>query len=354
MSPLHGTVNSAENRDIQLSHGPGKMQVMNDTQSLTNLIETLEIRATATAGSLALIPLVRRGSTTWAEAPGYLLYQQAHDTGLISIEEIDDSGVVGELRVTNRANTPVLLVEGEVLLGMKQTRVLNLTILVPPQTCLTVPVSCVEAGRWRATSAEAVGKSDVHLAPSVRAAKTVTVARSMRSARTFASDQGAVWAGVDRVLERHGAHAPSRSYADLAASDASRFTHVARSVEPQPGQVGVIACVGGRVACVDVFEAPRVLAALWEGLVASYQAEAMVADGKPGKPESARRWFRSIAAGSTSIGPNVGLGAHVTVVAPDIEAAALVHDGEVLHLSAFPAHHAASAPRFVPPGRRRS
>jgi hypothetical protein len=329
------------------------MQIMYDTQTLTDLIETLEIGAPETAGSLALIPLLRRGTTTLGEPPGYLLYQPAHDMSLISIEEVDEAGTVSKLRVNNRANTPVLLVEGEVLLGMKQTRVLNLTVLVPAQTTLTVPVSCVEAGRWRATSAEAVGKSDVHLAPSVRAAKTVTVARSMRSAHTFDSDQGAVWAGVDRVLDRHAADAPSRSYADLAAQDVSRFTHVARSVEPKPGQVGVIACVRGRVVCVDAFEAPQVLSALWEGLVSSYQAEAMVADGKPAKPRGARRWFRSIAAGSASVGPDIGLGAHITVVAPGVEAAALVHGGKILHLSAFPAH-AATAPRFVPPARRRS
>ena len=327
---------------------------MSNLERLTDLVETLKIGEAATAGGLALFPLLVRPSTPTQAPPGYLLYQQAYDMGLVSIKEVDDAGDVGELRVTNRANTPVLLVEGEVLLGMKQTRVLNLTVLVPAQTNLTVPVSCVEAGRWRATSAEAVGKSDVHLAPSVRAAKTVTVARSMRSARTFDSDQGVVWAGVDRVLDRHGAHAPSRSYADLAAQDASRFTHVARSIEPEPGQVGVIACIGGRVACVDVFEAPQVLAALWEGLVASYQAEAMVADGKAAKPDGARRWFRSIAAGTTSVGPEIGLGAHVTVVAPNVEAAALVHDGKILHLSAFPAHHAATAARFAPPARRRS
>jgi len=330
------------------------MPDMNDMQTLTDLIETLEIGGPTAAGTLALIPLLRRGSTTLGEPPDYLLYQRAHEMSLISIEEVDEAGIVSELRVNNRANKPVLLVEGEVLLGMKQTRVLNVTVLVPAQTNLFVPVSCVEAGRWRATSAEAVGKSAVHLAPSVRAAKTVTVARSMRSARTFDSDQGAVWAGVDRILDRHGANAPSRSYADLAAQDASRFTHVARSVEPEPGQVGVIACVGGKVVCVDVFEAPQVLAALWEGLVASYQAEVMVGDGTPGKPNGARRWFRSIAAGSASVGPEIGMGAHVTVVAPDVEAAALVYETKILHLSAFPAHQAATAPSFVPPGWRRS
>jgi len=347
-------IGSMSKRDSQLSPEPGNMTVMNDEKTLTDLIETLEIGTPATTGSLTLVPLLARDWTRTNDPPGYLLYQHAHDVGLVSVEETSEAGTVGELRVTNRAQQPVLLVEGEVLLGMKQTRVLNLTILVPAQTVLGAPVSCVEAGRWRATSQAATGKSDLHLAPSVRAAKTVTVARSMRSARTFASDQGAVWAGVDRVLDRHGAHAPSRYYADLAASDASRFTQVARSVEPEPDQVGVIACVGGKVVCVDAFEAPQVLAALWEGLVSSYQAEAMVADGKPAKPNGARRWFRSIAAGSTSVGPDIGLGAHVTVVAPDVEAAALVHDGKILHLSAFPAHHAATAARFVPPARRRS
>ncbi len=346
-------IGSMSKRDSQLSPEPGNMTVMNDEKTLTDLIETLEIGTPATTGSLTLVPLLARDWTRTNDPPGYLLYQHAHDVGLVSVEETSEAGTVGELRVTNRAQQPVLLVEGEVLLGMKQTRVLNLTILVPAQTVLGAPVSCVEAGRWRATSQAATGKSDLHLAPSVRAAKTVTVARSMRSARTFDSDQAAVWAGVDRVLDSHGAQAPSRSYADLAAQD-SRFMTIARSIEPESSQVGVIACAGGRVACVDVFEAPQVLAALWEGLVASYQAEALVADHKPARPNEARRWFRSIATGSAGIGPDLGLGAHVTIVAPDVEAAALVHGRRVVHLSVFPAHQATAATRFAPPSRRRS
>ena len=333
---------------------------MNETKTLTELVETLEIGTAAVAGNLALIPLLADHQATSTGRPRYLLYQQAQDMGLISIEEVSDSGAVGALRVANRADRPVHQVEGEVLHGMKQTRVLNLTILVPAHAVLEVPVSCVESGRWRAVSEEATGKAAINLAPSVRAAKTVTVARSMRSGRTFASDQHAVWAGVDRVLDRHGAHAPSRSYADLAAGHAVHLTGIATSVEPAPGQVGVIACVAGRVACVDVFEVPEVLASLWSGLIASYQADALMADGTTSKPlgaradAAARRWFRSLAAGSASVGPDIGLGSHVTIVAPDLEAAALVHSGQVVHLSAFPAHQATSPTRFAPPARRRT
>ena len=39
--------------------------------------------------------------------------------------------------------------------------------------------------------------------------------------------------------------------------------------------------------------------------------------------EGARRWFRSTPAGSTSVGPDIGLGSHLSVVAPNVETAAL-------------------------------
>jgi hypothetical protein len=69
---------------------------------------------------------------------------------------------------------------------------------------------------------------------------------------------------------------------------------------------------------------------------------------------AARRWFRSIGGGSSNVGPEIGLGAHVAVVAPKVEAAALVHSSHVLHLSAFPAHNGGAATKFAPPARRRS
>jgi hypothetical protein len=329
---------------------------MNDQQTLIDLVTTLEIGQAAVAGNLALLQLVAARHPV-SDPPHYFLYQKAQDTGLITIEEVSEAGSVGMLRVANRADRPVLLVEGEVLLGMKQTRVLNLTILVPATSVLNVPVSCVESGRWHSVSAEATGKAAVNLAPSVRAAKTVTVARSMRNARSFASDQNAVWAGVDRILDGHGADAPSRSYADIAGRGSRPLAGLAATIEPGPGQVGVIACVAGRVACADIFEAPEVLASMWTGLVASYQAEAATSDTKPldaRADAAARRWFRSIAAGSPSVGPEVGAGSHLTLVAPDLEAAALVHEGRVVHLSAFPAHQPASPTRFVSPTRRRN
>ena len=335
------------------------MASMNVEQSVADLVSSLEVGPPAVAGNLSLYPLFQTTAAPAGWAAPYLLYEHAQTMSLVSIEEQGEGGVVSELGVHNMAAQPVLLVEGEVLLGMKQTRVLNITVLVPADSRLVVPVSCVEAGRWQSVSVQATGKASVNLAPSVRAAKTVTVARSVRSARSFASDQHAVWQGVDRVLDAHDIPSSSRSYAAMAADGAPQLTGLARSIRPAPGQIGILACVGREVACVDVFEAPAVLASLWSGLVASYQADSLIAEAAAVPPGTRMRtgvtkWFRSIAAAGSSDGPEVGIGRHLNLVAPGLEAAALVQDGRVLHLSAFPAHTYARPSTFVSPRRRRS
>jgi hypothetical protein len=45
----------------------------------------------------------------------------------------------------NGGDLPVLVVEGEMLLGAKQDRTLNLSVLCPPKARVPIPVSCVDA-----------------------------------------------------------------------------------------------------------------------------------------------------------------------------------------------------------------
>src|SRR5256885_7264429 len=55
-------------------------------------------------------------------------------------------------RCTTPLKANVLLYDGEELLGAKQNRILNVTVLVAAQSKTVIPVSCVEEGRWSARS----------------------------------------------------------------------------------------------------------------------------------------------------------------------------------------------------------
>src|SRR5688572_27645210 len=77
----------------------------------------------------------------------YLTLEVAIERGL-RIEEVSVEGSVPELQVVNPLAEQVLLYDGEELIGAKQNRILNLSVLVGGKTELPIPVSCVEQGRW--------------------------------------------------------------------------------------------------------------------------------------------------------------------------------------------------------------
>ena len=95
-----------------------------------------------------MFPLVSRDAAQ-RRVPDYRTLDEGLKVGGVEITEVSEQGSVPELRVVNRGLHPILIVDGEELIGAKQNRVVNLTILVAPQSKLTIPVSCVEAGRWR-------------------------------------------------------------------------------------------------------------------------------------------------------------------------------------------------------------
>jgi hypothetical protein len=68
--------------------------------------------------------------------------------GEARVTEVSEAGSVPFLQVANGADRPLLLLDGEELIGAEQNRILNTAVLVAAHTEVTIPVSCVEQGRW--------------------------------------------------------------------------------------------------------------------------------------------------------------------------------------------------------------
>jgi len=102
---------------------------------------------------------------------------------------VSEAGSVNEVFVLNKGESPVLILDGEILAGAKQDRVVNASILVGPRTELKIPVSCVEQGRWRYV-AERFTESRRFSYARLRAQKAEQVAYSLHAFGAFGADQG--------------------------------------------------------------------------------------------------------------------------------------------------------------------
>jgi hypothetical protein len=264
----------------------------------------------------------------------YVLLTQAIASGTAVIEEVG-VGTVPLLRVVNRGAVPVLLVDGEHLVGVKQNRVLNTTILVPEKSSLDIPVSCVEQGRWSATRGIARPASP-HLFAQARARKAESVTASVRSTGAYMADQRAVWEDVSTRLFDLRAKSPSMAMDDLYTQKSEDIGEYIRRLPHQPDQTGVISAVGGRVICCDLFDRPQTLEALWDRLLASYAVEAIVERAETGisvDEGKAFLWEASQATATTH--PAVGRGTDVRLTSDGIVGAALEADDAILHLAVF-------------------
>ena len=168
---------------------------------------------------LAVFPLVDPSPPQ----PFYLTLDEALAQGVVQVTEVSKGGHVPELRLINQGDHPVLLIDGEELVGAKQNRVLNLTILAAAGSEIVIPVSCVEQGRWSEVSKAFCASPRVHFAAG-RAAKVASVSDCIAQGQGAVSDQSEVWHHIAEKAARMDHHSETGAMADL-------FRHAEQDVD---------------------------------------------------------------------------------------------------------------------------
>ncbi len=164
------------------------MPTLNEVPEVAKLLATLLTGDPVTHGPLAVIPLLAPNldnpdwltlddltppSPRWGEG------RVRGETARARVTEVSEAGSVPFLKVANGANPPLLLLDGEELIGAKQNRILNTTVLVAAHTDVTILVSCVEQGRWGYRGRQ-FRPGDASLYASLRARKAAWVSQSVR------------------------------------------------------------------------------------------------------------------------------------------------------------------------------
>jgi hypothetical protein len=267
-------------------------------------------------------------------APDYLLADEAMGRGLARVTEVD-GGSVPELRFENHSDQPILLLDGEELVGAKQNRVLNLTILVAAKQTTLIPVSCVEAGRWHMDSAEFRAASHVMYSRG-RAARVTQVSASMRASGSRRSDQGAVWEDIAAKSARMNTDSPTQAMSAVFERHAISVEEYVRAFACRENQCGVAFAVGAEIG-VDLFDHPATMRSLFAKLVRSYALDALDLAKAPGHEGSIdpAAFLKALAGVPAASEPAIGMGKDVRLAGKSVSGAALWAGGRYVHICGF-------------------
>ncbi|MGH3077654.1 MAG: ARPP-1 family domain-containing protein [Gaiellaceae bacterium] len=289
-------------------------------QSLIQIGEPVEHRG------IVVAPLFPRRDPVAA----YITLDEALSQGL-RIAETSESGSVPELVVENPLAERVLLYDGEELVGAKQNRILNVSVLVDAKSSLTIPVSCVEQGRWSRRSAHFA------TAPHISHAELRRRKAESQAARPLARGvaQGEVWDAVRDKSVRMQVSSQTGASSDIHRAYERDIRALEDAFAAQPGQCGALLAIGGDL-CLDAVSRPDAFARLWPKLRAGYLLDALERlDGKPTPRESTKAFVDAIGGALTTRQPSAGLGEDVRLRGERIVGSGLELDGELIQLSAF-------------------
>jgi hypothetical protein len=270
-------------------------------------------------------------------APRYTTVGSALRAGSAKITEVSEGGSVPTLNLENLTDIPVLIIDGEELLGARQNRISNLTVLAPGKQTLKLPVSCVERGRWSYRSREFAESPDI-MYREARAKKSRAVSHNLAMSGARVSDQGEVWGDIDALSSKLGFNSPTSAMQDVYQSRRTSIDEYLNDVRVEDGQIGAIFAINGAPAGLELFDSPETLRTYLPKILRSYALDALANQTvTPVKTSDAEveRLLESILELDAKSFPAIGLGNDLRIDSPNITGGALTHEGRVIHLAAF-------------------
>jgi hypothetical protein len=343
-------------------------------QEHSHALGAVKVGSPMTVNNLSVFPLL----TETDHAPDYITLAQALEAGTGVITEVSTSGSVPQAVFRNLGDKPVLLLDGEELIGCKQNRILNLTIMAAPNAETLIPVTCVEMGRWSSISRE-FRPSKRFLFAELRAEKVAQVNRHMSVSGEKSADQGEVWRHLSMKSERMGSSSSSSAMSGIYEQREREIERDLAALRTEEGQVGAVFAINGEVVGIDLFDSASTLQSYFERVASGYVLDAVdrrteqalqsemsrrgsanrsgedfseylaepdrvlannpaheaAHNEAPPSVESVQSMLRRTAGVTEKRFPGVGIGEDIRLDTPAIAGAALVVSERLVHLCAF-------------------
>lgn len=296
-------------------------------------ISNLDLGPVKEFGKMAVIPLFSQKN-----GPDYLTLKEAMEEDLLIITEVDESAVVGELKVKNLADIPVLLLDGEEIIGAKQNRILNSTILIAGGSEILIPVSCTEQGRWSYRS-KRFTDSDVIAAHRVRRTKSDTVRNSLKNEGKFRSNQYAVWNEIDEIFCDSGVSSKTRAMKDIYKARRKNLHQYKDAFPCYENQKGLIVLINGDIAGFEIISSEKAYKLLHGKLIKSYAMDAITKEPskklKKNKLKEAKLFLEISKKSEETRHKSVGYGCDHRFEGDSLIGSSLIYQDQMIHSAFF-------------------
>ena len=223
----------------------------------------------------------------------YVSLSEAIEKNYLKIQEVNQSGSVNNLYVYNLSDKYIFMMDGDILEGAKQNRVVNSSVLVPPNSKIDLPVSCVEQGRWSFVSNKF--KDSDFIAPvNMRAKKSMRMRDSLREERGHVSDQGEVWSDVHDYSMNFMVNSPTSNLSDVYKAKENDFKNLIDSFELKPKMNGTAIFIRKNLLAADVFHSPKVFSDYFRKILKGAAFEAAKLKQSDDKPDKSEAYYKTV------------------------------------------------------------
>ena len=300
---------------------------------LNEFFQTLKIGNALTKNNMTIFPI-------FLPLPvfgKYISLKKALSQQKIKFTESSEWGSVPELMVNNLSQEHVLILDGEELVGAKQNRVLNTTVLLKRNSKIIIPVSCTEQGRWAYVSKEFDDSGNL-LAANLRRRKISSVSDNLNHYNKYYADQNEVWNGVKGLSDRLNVSSSTMALSDVFKKVEQKLDAYLRIFAIQTEQRGLLVAINGEIIGFDFISNPQVYAELHPKLIKSYAIEAEAVSKKKEQivgGQKAKNFLKKALESKTKKFKGVSLGREYRFMDKKLVGSVLVYRKKVIHAALF-------------------
>ncbi len=254
-----------------------------------------------------------------------LTIEEVLDIGSGGFQELDDPKI-DLISFDNKGDDPVLLLDGEEIIGTLQNRIVAASTYIEPRAACDIDVVCAEEGRWKELGGFTTGYCSY---PGIRA---------ILSSHSKKRDglQNTVWQEIDRKLTVTKTLSATSSMHDIynnLQDEVSRYVEDFHGLDHDT--VGFVGVAGRKILGCDIFSDAATYRKFENKLMRSYALDAIEHRRAGGMSCDVRTFLENIEKTMASKRRPTSRH-HLKLKSTVLSGQGIYHKSSLIHLSAFP------------------